>query len=255
MNLSKLKLDKDNYLRSENAFVAIFAIVSTAIFTVAFAWIIYQIPQAANIWACALITTGMFIFGLKYLKDDIRYHRSKHPRIKKTRLHESPISPAEPGPHHPGDRDSRRWLRFIRRRLQHRDYTSGFQPDRVLGESKNRPRLGGAVVLRHCTDFSGGYSETKDQCDRATVGSRCIASNVLGVVLHRPHIRRRNIRRTCPRVVPHYPLLTIDPATLIHPFHPQPSAITLRRASLSVYYRMMCFKSGNVGTTRIIHQQ
>lgn len=83
MKLSKLKLGKGHYLRSENAFVAIFAIVSTAIFTVALAWIIYQIPQAANIWAAALITTGMFIFGLKYLKDDIRYHRSKHPRTKK----------------------------------------------------------------------------------------------------------------------------------------------------------------------------
>lgn len=86
MNLSKLKLSKDNYLRSENAFVAIFAIVSTAIFTVALAWILYQIPQAANIWAAVLITTGMFIFGLKYLKDDIRYHRSKRPRTKKDRV-------------------------------------------------------------------------------------------------------------------------------------------------------------------------
>ena len=83
MKLSRLKLDKGNYLRSENAFVAIFAIVSSGIFTVVFAWVIYQIPQAANMWAVALITTGMFIFGLKYLKDDIRYHRSKHPRIKK----------------------------------------------------------------------------------------------------------------------------------------------------------------------------
>ena len=83
MKLSKLKLGRDNYLRSENAFVAIFAIVSTAIFTVVFAWIIFQIPQAANIWACVLITTGMFIFGLKYLKDDIRYHRSRHPRKEK----------------------------------------------------------------------------------------------------------------------------------------------------------------------------
>ena len=83
MNLSRLKLRKDNYLRSENAFIAIFAIVSSAIFTVVFAWIIYQIPQAANMWAIALVTTGMFIFGLKYLRDDIRHHRSKHPRTKK----------------------------------------------------------------------------------------------------------------------------------------------------------------------------
>ena len=83
MKLSKLKLRKDNYLRSENAFIAIFAIVSTAIFTIVFAWIIFQVPQAANIWAAAFITTGMFIFGLKYLKDDIRHHRSKQPRTKK----------------------------------------------------------------------------------------------------------------------------------------------------------------------------
>ena len=83
MKLSKLALNKTHYLRSENAFIAIFAIVSTAIFTIVFAWVIFRIPQAANIWAAALITTGMFIFGLKYLKDDIRHHRSKHPRAEK----------------------------------------------------------------------------------------------------------------------------------------------------------------------------
>ncbi len=83
MNLSKLKPDRDNYLRSENALIAVFAIVSSAIFTVALAWVIFQIPRAANIWAAAFITTGMFIFGLKYLKDDIRHHRSKRPRTKK----------------------------------------------------------------------------------------------------------------------------------------------------------------------------
>lgn len=83
MKLSNLKLPKDNYLRSENAFFAIFAMVSSAAFTVVFAWFIFQIPQAANMWAAVFITIGMFIFGLKYFMADIRRHRSKHRRTNK----------------------------------------------------------------------------------------------------------------------------------------------------------------------------
>ena len=86
MELSKLRLKKDNYLRSENAFFAIFAMVSSATFIVVFAWIIFQIPQAANMWAAAFITVGMFIFGLKYFMADIRRHRSKHRHTNKDRV-------------------------------------------------------------------------------------------------------------------------------------------------------------------------
>ena len=83
MRLSKLALNKNHYLRSENAFFAIFAMVSSATFIVVFAWIIFQIPQAANMWAAAFITIGMFIFGLKYFMADIRRHRSNHRRTNK----------------------------------------------------------------------------------------------------------------------------------------------------------------------------